>query len=51
MSSRTGVVRGVAIKRQYGVMTAREVLLEKVKLRAALALFVVAEEKDNIEKK
>lgn len=48
---RRRTAREVAIKRQYGVMNPREVLVEKVKLRAALVLFVVTEEENNEDEK
>lgn len=44
-------VRDVMIKRRYGVMTARQELLGKVKLRAALALFVATKKEESNEEK
>lgn len=51
MVSRKWTVKEVGIKRRYGEMTARKKLLQKLKLRAALALSVATEEEETNEEK
>lgn len=47
MANRIRTVGEFVIKRWYGGISAREVLLEKVQLWAAVALFVAAEEEED----